>query len=212
MVKRNLRDLMPAFAGLIILLTGVSLSSNTVSRLWPQKPRKVITGESLSKPEREPIIITRIKLGDRSLDLNAAFDAEDEWLRNLSFRLKNHSNKTVTYVGAEMFLSDSTTAAPAMVRQFRFGRRADHPDLAPDISLKPGDSIDVSLASQYDSLKNFLEVARPVTSYNTAMIRVYLVFFEDGSKWDLGNFYVPDSTRPSGFRKVESQTEIFPLN
>jgi hypothetical protein len=196
---------MPALAGVLILFASFSLSKNPLARLRAQKPQKVIAGEALSRPEREPVIITDVKLGTRPVNLNVPFDHDDdEWIKNLSFKVKNHSSRTVTYVGVDLFFSDDTTGAPAMVRQLRFGQRPLNPNPRDGVlSLKPGDSLDVSMQTQYESLKKFIEMKQPIGRVNKTMIRIYLVFFDDGTKWDLGNFYVPDSGQPTGFRRID---------
>lgn len=91
----------------------------------------------------------------------------------------------------------------AMVRQLKFGARPGQSSVMDGtLLLTPGESIDVSLPTQYDSLKQFLELKHPVGGYKKMMVRVYQVFFDDGTKWDLGNYYIPDSSQPSGFRMV----------
>jgi hypothetical protein len=66
------------------------------------------------------------------------------------------------------------------------------------------------MPSRYGSLKKFLEIKQPISSIRKMMIRVYLVFFEDGTKWDLGNYYTPDQDRPTGFRMIDPPPGIIP--
>ncbi|HSE18699.1 MAG TPA: hypothetical protein VLB46_16705 [Pyrinomonadaceae bacterium] len=213
MSRRKMRDLAPALAALFIAIATLSISKNSTFGSWFQNSRKIVSSEAFSRPDREPVIITNIKVGDKPININTEFDADDEWIKELSFKAKNHSSKNVTYVGLELFFPDTSNTAPAMVRQLRFGQ---HPNKSNPqdgtLLLKPGDSLDVSLPTQYESLKKFLEVKQPVTTFKKMMIRVYLVFFEDGSKWDLGNYYVPDPSTPSGFRMVEPQQGNGPRN
>ena len=214
MARKKLFDLATLFAALFIAIASLGVSNRPTLGSWFQQPRKTISGEDLSQPDRDPVIITNLKVGNRQVAFKTPFDGEDEWMKDLSFEVKNHSTKTVTHVGVELFFSDSNSSAPRMVRQLRFGLRPgrqDQSNSAP-ISLKPGEHIDVLMNEQYATLKTFLERMQPVKSLDSLMIRVYLVFFDDGTKWDLGNFYVPDTAKPSGFRMVDAPAGIIKRN
>lgn len=213
MLKRNLRDLTPAFAGLVILFGSLALSKTPLQRFIPQSPHKIIAAPELARPDREPVVITDIKVGANSVELNKRFDADAEWIKDISFKITNQSTKSVIYVAVDLKFSDATSSDPAMVRPLMFGVWPGHPtpkDVA--ISLKPGDSIDVSIPAQYESLKKFLETRGPVTRINKVMIMVFVVFFDDGTKWGLGNFFVPDSSRPTGYRMVDPPPGIIRRN
>ncbi|HEU4714367.1 MAG TPA: hypothetical protein VFS76_22565 [Pyrinomonadaceae bacterium] len=203
MRRRTMFDVAPAIAGLIILIITVSISGHSTYGFLFQNSKKVVSTEAFSQPDREPVIISNVKIGDNPINLNKEFDAEDEWIRDLSFKLKNHSHKNVTFVGTELYFPDPYDAGPGMVRQLRFGQRPDLSNASDGVLfLKHGDSLSISLPTQYESLKQFLETKQPVSRLRKMMIRVYLVIFEDGTKWDLGNYYVPDSSKPSGFRMI----------
>ena len=181
--------------------------------VWAQNPARLITRPELSQPDREPVIITEVKAGTNSVELNRPFDADGEWIKDISFKITNQSTKTVLYVAVDLRFTDTTTSDPAMVRPLMFGTWPGHPTPKDTtLSLKPGDSIDVSMPGQYQSLKKFLETKKSMTSINKLTITVFVVFFDDGTKWGLGNFYVPDSSRPTGFRMVDPPSGIIRRN
>lgn len=207
MSKRIVRDLLPAFLGLLIMFAVFGISKNPLAGAGQQKPRKLIKTDALSKPEDEPIIITNVKLGPHDVNLNAPFeDEDDEWIRNLSFKLRNHSTKNVTYIGVNVFIPGETNGTvPGMVQQFRFGQQPGSPNLTnPSVLITPGEAIDVSIpATKYQSIKQFIDTTQPQRKVASVMVKVYLVLFEDGTKWDGGQFYLPDSTERFGFRKID---------
>ncbi len=213
MLKRNIRDLAPAFAGLVILVASIALSNTPLRRFSAQNPHKVITRPELAQPDREPVVITDVRAGTSSIELNRPFDAGGEWIKDISFKITNQSTKTITFVDVDLKFSDTSSSDPAMVRPLIFGVWPNHPTPKDvPISLKPGESIDISMPAKYQSLKRFLETRGPVTRINKVMIMVFVVFFDDGTKWDLGNFYIPDSSRPTGFRMVEAPPGIIRRN
>lgn len=206
MSKRLNRDLMPAFAGLLITFASFGISKNPLAGVWPQKTQKLIKADALSRPDHEPVIVTGIKVGQREINLNTPFEDDDvEWIRNLSFKLKNHSNKNVTYVGVNLFIpAETNNTIPGMVQQFRFGQHPNSPNSTnTPIMVKPHDAIDVSIPTgRYRSIKQFIET-QPQVRVDRVMVKVYIVFFDDGTKWDNGDFYTPDPTQRSGFRKTD---------
>ena len=209
MFTTRMRDLLPAVTGVVILLTSVAISKNPVARIWPEKPQKLIAKEDLGNPDEAPIDVIDVKLRGQSVDINKPLEGDDEWIRNISFKLKNRTTKNITYVGVNLVFSDTSTTDPAMVRQLRFGRRPDRPDpTSESMLLKPNDSFEVSLPTQYESLKRFIEKKKQIKNINKAAVSVYIVLFEDGMKWDVGNFYAPDATEPSGFRKIAAPPGI----
>jgi len=212
MSKRIIRDLMPAFAGLFIMFASFGISKNPLAGVWRQKPQKLIKTDALSRPDQEPVIVTETKIGQREVNLNTPFeDDDDEWIRNLSFKLKNHSNKNVTYVGVNLFIPAETNSTnPGMIQQFRFGQQPNSPNFTNSpILVRPHEVINVSIpAGKYRSIKQFIETTQPRIRVDRVMVRVYVVFFDDGTKWDGGDFYLPDPTQRSGFRKIDPPPEI----
>lgn len=210
MLKRNVRDSIPAFVGVFVLVASIGTSTNPLARVWPQRPQKVITDEELG-PDPGPITVSDVKLRENAVNLNKLFDGDDEWIRDISFKIKNRSTKNITYVGLNLVFSDTSSGDPGMVRQLRFGKRTEGSGSGPanqPLLLKPGDLLDVSIPAQYQSLKKFIEMKKQVKSINKVTISVYLVLFEDGMKWDVGNFYLPDASEPFGFRKIPAPVGI----
>jgi hypothetical protein len=204
MTRSRLNGSLPVFGALFVLAVTLAITNRQVLGLRPQQ-RKLIAGERVRKDKNDPVTITSIKQGGRNLLAEEEFDANDEWLRDVSFKLKNNSNKNITFVGVDMYFPDTQETGALMLRPLRFGRWPNRPnDLVAPLLLKPGETIDVAIASQYDSLKKFLESKQPINKIQKLMLRVYAVIFEDGTKWDMGTYYKPDLNTPSGYSRMES--------
>lgn len=209
MRKRNISDFAPVFAGLVMLVASLALSNTPLRGFSAQNPHKLITSPQLAQPDREPVVIADVKAGTNSVELNRPFDADGEWIKDISFKVTNQSTKTVTYVAVDLKFSDTSSSDAAMVRPLMFGVWPDHPTPKDvPISLKPGESIDVAMSAQYQSLKKFLETRGPLARINKLTIVAFVVFFDDGTKWGLGNYFVPDSSSPTGFRMVDAPPGI----
>lgn len=209
MSRLHTRETLPAFCALFILITILGISNKQTRGFWSQNQRKVISGEGVRRDDHDPVVITNIKVGSKDVDLNTEFDAEGEWLKDVSFKLKNKSSKNVTFVGADMYFPDTNNMGPMVLRPLRFGQWPGRPNPAySPLLLKPTETIDVSIGTEYAGLKKVLESRRPVSSIKKLTVRVYAVIFEDGTKWDLGNYFTPDSSKPSGYRMIEPPPAI----
>ncbi len=60
-----------------------------------QNEKKIITLSRTIKPQLK---ITEIKVGKQIRTFNEGFDAESEWVKNLSFKLENVSSKPIVYL------------------------------------------------------------------------------------------------------------------
>lgn len=212
MSRLHIRETLPVFGALFVLAFSLVVSNKPVLGLrTPQK--KVISGERVRNDKDDPVTISETKLGDRELARNEEFDADDEWLRNVSFKVKNRSNKNVTFVGIDMYFPDTENTGAIMLRPLRFGQWPARPDpaMAP-LSLKPGETIEISLGHQYASLKRFLESRQSISTIKNLMVRVFVVIFDDGTKWGGGDYYKPDPGKPSGYSKIKAPSGIMANN
>lgn len=173
-----------------------------------QNTRKTITREH---PRRnDPVQITDLKLRDKEAQLNKEFEAEDDWLKELSFKLKNISNKNITYVVVELSFPDSKATGHLMVRDFRFGRRPGEPNPTSEpLLLEPEKTIHISLAEQYTGIKSFLERRQSIRTHKTLKIRPFAIYFEDGTQWSGGDFYRPDPSAPGRYFKISDSPGMF---
>lgn len=145
-----------------------------------------------------PIEVFDLRVKDRSISFNEAFEADADWLKNVSLKIRNNSKKTIVciYMGA---VFRETAPAPMMHSKF-FG----HPTNAnvrragPPLELKPGEVLSVSLADEYEQLKAVVEHKKPIDSVTVLELEITRAYFEDGMMWDLGELYRPD---PDNFGK-----------
>jgi hypothetical protein len=156
----------------------------------------------------------------------AVFDAGDDWLRDLSFVIKNVSAKPILYVGIGSVLHETGDLVGEIARHANAGTTENavgqrpqqalysptlgrwlKPDRRAPVEVAPGEEITLALENpkEYATLKS--RIGSSVTGCNAM---VGHIFFEDGTKWEGHNYYRPDPEHPGRWIKIsfEEWSEI----
>jgi hypothetical protein len=149
----------------------------------------------------------------------AVFNAGDDWIKDLSFTIKNVSNQTITYLEISCnlfettdwqkeFAAHSTPANPGLGQAsnvvgwrpehalylVRLGR-ASAPDSTrrPTFELAPGQEFTIPLQDPktYSDLKSSVEARQPMSTINACDGGTGNVFFADGTKWASHRYWRP---------------------
>jgi hypothetical protein len=158
-----------------------------------------------------PIEVFDLKAKNRGVKFNEAFEADADWLKDVSLKIKNNSEKTIVCIYMLVIFRET---APAPMTYPKFFGRPTNTSVKPGgrpLELKPGEVLTVSFADEFEGLKRAVEYRRPVDSVNVVDLEITRAYFEDGMMWDLGELYRPD---PDNFGKwvlVEKGVWIPPL-
>ena len=158
-----------------------------------------------------PIEVFDLQVKDRGVSFNKAFEADADWLKGVSLKIKNNSEKTIVCIYMAVIFRE-TAPAPMMYPKY-FGRPTNtsvKPKGQP-LELKPGEVLTVSLADEFEGLKRAVEHRRPVDSVNVVELAITRAYFEDGMMWDLGELYRPDPGNPGEWLLVEQGVWIPPV-
>lgn len=144
-------------------------------------------------PANEPIEILDLSVKTKAIKLGEGFEAESGWLKDVTFKVKNRSDKTITALQIDLdFPETKETAGAIMMHQMFLGQR---PDFKSKINrtplhLKPNETLEISLAAEYESIKTLIELKHPsVDVINKLVIRTNDMMFEDGRLFSGGFFY-----------------------
>jgi hypothetical protein len=151
----------------------------------------------------------------------AAFDAGDDWLKDLSFVIRNVSNKKIVHMTAGCSLFETAdwqaelakhTATPIVgsitnvvgrrpeqaLYSASLGRR-----LGPDtdraaFELAPGQEFAIALEipDEYPILKSRIEEKQPMSSVAACIGSISQIFFDDGTQWQSHHYLRADPDRP----------------
>src|SRR5438552_6787049 len=164
----------------IVLLTlyVTGLSSTVLRQLGPQNKKRVEKHKTFLKL---PVELFEAKIGDRPVVLGEQFDGDTDWLKGLRIKVRNKSDKTITWIGINLVFPETRATGPVMLDQLFIGRRSDMRSKNPPLDLKPGEELEVSLESHFDSIKHLIESRGRLENVNDVDISVDEVMFADGT-------------------------------
>jgi hypothetical protein len=178
----------------------------------------------------DPIRVTHIMVGTTELKSDGkhfpnryswetTFNADDDWIKNVSFTVKNVSNQTITYLQAVCGLFETsdwakelathnTPTNPVLGQAHNtVGWRPEHalysertgrasaPDSTrrPAFELAPGEEFTILLEDpeDYASLKSAVEARQPISTIRACDADMGTIFFADGTKWASHRYWRP---------------------
>ena len=185
------------FAHLPLVLIILAAASSTM-RAQELKDRQLIPAYDFGTVQM-PVEIVSIKLNGKDLVPGEKIQGNDEWLRGVSFTIKNITDQPLAYVniGFEFPLPNGFVVyvLPYGV-DFSHGepRRAASPP-----AIQPGETIDLVLTDKrYQSFLHVLAQANAPSNFDTASFYVERVSFENN----------PDVIWQRGYLKKRHPTEL----
>jgi hypothetical protein len=142
------------------------------------------------------------------------FAAGDDWIRNLSFVLKNLTSLNIVFVSIDVGFPEAAeytfniklgqVPSPAVAAYFNRPRAVIPTGTGHPLQFGPGQEITISLSVFADAIKEKIEARMPFSNVTKCSIVVDHVYFEDkGLKW--GNFgfgyAMPDSASLLGYKR-----------
>jgi hypothetical protein len=142
------------------------------------------------------------------------FDADSDWLRNITFKLKNVSDKKITYIAFFLIFPETAKAPPRSglnlptvkpssrarsegMHQIFFGVDPNGKFQRPVLNLAPGETLEVSLAPEYPQINTLVRVLDfPIDQITQIEVEIHASLFDDGSLFEAGMMYQRDPKDP----------------
>jgi hypothetical protein len=137
------------------------------------------------KPANDPdaLVITEIKVEGRPVTPGQPFTAGDDWLRSLSVRVRNTSNKPIAFVQIGFSLPEARYHNADVGHMLHYGRSTaggGAPDAAP---LAPGEEVELTLTEEeFDALRSSAERLSGGFDCHRLRLGTASVRFEDGTR------------------------------
>jgi hypothetical protein len=152
------------------------------------------------------------------------FQADEDWLKNMSISLKNRTDKVI--VRAEImlwFLDTGNGITPpgrisptVSMYVMTFGQRPEidsftshgqkrppEPDKQP-LLLAPGQTVVIRVGDYVGEMQSIVEQTLPFSQVTRVAIRRLQFYFVDGMRWtDLDRFAIPDPNHPGQFTNLD---------
>jgi hypothetical protein len=135
--------------------------------------------------------------------------AVGDWLENLEFTVTNESNKVETYIDVQLDYSDPLNEGQKMATMPKGLGEPPWPSKTgrtyARLDLKPGEKVTFKLASDdFETIRGFLAIRKlTLADISEVEIRLTLVTFSDGTKWENGDFWKPNPKARLGFEPAD---------
>jgi hypothetical protein len=183
----------------------VSFTKSAIPSIKQDLEREVQKERSHPK---DPLDLTEIKVQGKVLRIREKFLEDGDWLKKVTFKLRNKYSKTITFIQVNIDFPETESSGIMIQKQLLLGRHPVYgkPTSPPPLNLMSGESLEVSLAMEFESIKKMIERRHsPIGSISKILIRLSDVGFEDGTIYAAGEFYKrnPDANSSSKWLKIE---------
>ncbi|HEY9286030.1 MAG TPA: hypothetical protein VIP46_21445 [Pyrinomonadaceae bacterium] len=149
---------------------------------------------------REPVEIGDVRFKSKAVKFGDELDGDETWLRDVSVKVRNVSDKTITYFRLNFVFADPRPGA-VNTQNVMLGRRTDFPMTSRNepLRLAPGESATVSLAAYFDEIKSLVEPRHGwIGNVNEVAVSLGDALFEDGTLYSGGAVFRrnPDESSP----------------
>ncbi|HXM50339.1 MAG TPA: hypothetical protein VN956_21030 [Pyrinomonadaceae bacterium] len=202
---RRLAVLLLAANLFLLTLYVTGLSSTVLGKFGQQNKKRVEKHKTFLKL---PLEVFEAKIGDRPIALGEQFDGDLDWLKGLKIKVKNKSDKTITWASIFFIFPETRLIGPVMMDQLFIGQRSDISPKNPPLDLKPGEEMELPLESHFNSIKQLIESHSRLDLVNDVDIEVHEVMFADGTLYSGGSMWKPNPDTASPHKWVEIAPKV----
>jgi hypothetical protein len=160
----------------------------------------------------DPIRIITVFYDGKPIKSRVPFSAPDDWLNHISVSIENDSGKTL--IAGYIEVGFREFGEPLPIKSIRFGRYPDirmhtstgekisrWPDEVP-VSIAPGQSIIVKLASDYKRLEELIDSRGSLSQVTSCFIQSGAFYFDDNTRWMTGSYTRADPSNPGTYTPI----------
>jgi hypothetical protein len=174
----------------------------------PELRGRVISQARVEAGRQSPVHVVSVSFKGEAVEPGRQFLADDEWLLGLTFRVKNVSDRPVSYVGISLRVpksADQKNKYSEFVGPYVYGCAPTSP-CRPDAKgahdeIMPGETRDVALAEgAHKGMTAVLIENGASAPIMAAEYDIESVFFDAGTMWSRGFLFRRDPSEPSKYR------------
>jgi hypothetical protein len=158
----------------------------------------------------EPMKVISIKVKGKTIESHKRFVEEDDWLKSLTIKLKNVSNKPIIFFEISLRFpateEDPDGPQPSYVRDLKYGREPlmDAPALPDQVKpVMPNETVDITLTEE-DREAIELSLIQLGFSADIKYVKMLLrtVIIDDDTMWRAGKILRRDPNEPGTWKVV----------
>lgn len=201
----------------------------SVTRAWIGKSQTSKTVNINAQRRTDAVIITKVTVGGQQIQPGVStsgvretqpgtpFQADEDWLKNMTIFLKNRTDKAIVRAEVELFFPDTgdgSTSRPVAVYGITIGQRPEinniltggrklqpHPEASP-LLFAPGQTISIPIADYIAGIESSVVEKMPLSQIASVVIHRSEFYFADGMRWDDTGFAIPDPNRPGEYKDL----------
>lgn len=157
--------------------------------------------------KNEPVEIAEAKVGSKSVSLGQSFIANNDWLSDLSFKVKNLSAKPIVRIEVELQFPEVAFHKGGFVLSIHYGQVPDLPDSGPkeQVPVEPNETVQMQLDSDtHGGLKSILTANGRTFGVTKARVRFSMIIFADGTAWRNGFLLDRDPNNPRRWIRISN--------
>ncbi|HSE30089.1 MAG TPA: hypothetical protein VLA93_00780 [Pyrinomonadaceae bacterium] len=182
--------------------------------VWTISPRIGLATQETQKTIKQrdhrvtdPIKIVGVSINSKPIDLNKEFTGDSNWLRGAEVRLKNTSNRNITYVEIHLYFPETRGARPEMLYWSGLGIKPAVPSIRPPLMLPPGDEVTFRLGDEdYEGLVGFIGTRSNLAALSKVELKIGFVVFDDLLGWQDGVYSRQDANHPRRWVPLSNQS------
>lgn len=152
---------------------------------------------------------SKVKVDQQPIELGKYFEADQNWIENLTFELENISDKPVVFLQGNINFPETRTTGILMSYLKSFGQRPNSKFKSKNepMLLEPGETLEVSLDKEEGRIYKFINERQPIGTIHKIELEVSFIIFEDKTACSAGTFVRQDPNNPDRYIRIESEPQ-----
>lgn len=119
------------------------------------------------------------------------FEADPQWVKELTLELRNTSGKTITYIQVNLHFPEVTKGGRVALEQIFLGVDPERKFSRAELKLAPNETIEIPLTEKYSSIRSLVETVGKVPLGNVTKLWVefHAALFQDETLYQAGTWY-----------------------
>ncbi|MFZ0063537.1 MAG: hypothetical protein WAL47_16015 [Pyrinomonadaceae bacterium] len=158
-------------------------------------------------PSRNEPVEIEAKVGTKSIRLGQGFMANNDWLSDVSFKVKNISAKPIVRVELELQFPEVPFNNAAFVLPISYGQIPGLADSGPkeQSPVEPNETLEMAVGSDtYGGIKRILTDKGPAFGVTKVRLQISMIIFADGTAWRNGFLLNRDPNKPGRYIRISN--------
>ena len=127
------------------------------------------------------------------------FEATAEWLNELTIKVRNVSDKPITYINLNLHFPEVTKNGSTALQQIFVGVDPGRKFTRPELRLEPGQTLEIHVSEEYARIKSLAKVVDnfAVENISKVWVEFHAALFDDWTMFEAGAMYRRDPKDPS---------------